>query len=106
MKRVGGFPHIQSARKGPGSLEDGIEFLKSYDIIVHPNCKHVIDELASYSYKTDKLTGEILPGSSLGHWRSRAGSDRKGRPPPFRSSLPRRDTRAGPSPGSDGGDLP
>jgi phage terminase large subunit len=56
-----GFPHIQPARKGPGSLEDGVEFLKSFDIVVHPSCKHVIDELSSYSYKTDKLTAEILP---------------------------------------------
>jgi phage terminase large subunit len=56
-----GYPHIQPARKGPGSIEDGIEFLKSFDIIVHPDCKHAIDELTSYSYKVDKLTGEVLP---------------------------------------------
>jgi len=56
-----GYPHIQGARKGPGSLEDGIEFLKSFDIVVHPRCTHTIDELTSYSYKVDKLTGEVLP---------------------------------------------
>lgn len=47
--------------KGKGSVEDGIEFLKSYDIVVHPGCKHTIDELSFYSYKTDKLTEEVLP---------------------------------------------
>jgi phage terminase large subunit len=52
---------IIPAIKGPGSLEDGIEFLKTYDIVVHPRCKHTADELAMYSYKTDPLTGEILP---------------------------------------------
>ena len=31
------------------------------DIVVHPCCKHVIDELTMYSYKTDDLTGKILP---------------------------------------------
>lgn len=56
-----GYPHIQGARKGPGSLEDGVEFLKSFDIIVHPDCRHASDELGAYSYKTDKLTGEVLP---------------------------------------------
>lgn len=56
-----GYPHIQPARKGPGSLEDGIEFLKSFDIVVHPRCVHTRDELSSYSYKVDKLTGEVLP---------------------------------------------
>lgn len=56
-----GYPHIQAARKGPGSIEDGIEFLKSFDIVVHPDCRHTIDELTLYSYKLDKLTGEVLP---------------------------------------------
>jgi len=56
-----GFPKIMSAVKGPGSLEDGIEWLKSFDIVVHPRCKHLIDELSSYSYETDALTGAVLP---------------------------------------------
>jgi phage terminase large subunit len=52
---------IDSARKGKGSIEDGVEFLKSYDIIIHERCKHAIYEFGSYSYKKDKLTGEPLP---------------------------------------------
>jgi phage terminase large subunit len=56
-----GFPKIVPAVKGPGSVEDGIEFLKSFDIVVHPRCRHVIDELTLYSYRTDRLTGEVLP---------------------------------------------
>jgi phage terminase large subunit len=56
-----GFPKIRAAIKGPKSLDEGVEFLKSFDIIVHPRCKHLIDELTLYSYKTDPLTGLILP---------------------------------------------
>lgn len=56
-----GFPRITNALKGPSSVMDGIEFLKSYDIVVHPRCRYLADELALYSFKTDKLTGEILP---------------------------------------------
>lgn len=56
-----GFPKVVAANKGPGSVEDGIEFLKSYDIVVHPRCRHTIDELTLYAFKTDKLTGEVLP---------------------------------------------
>ncbi len=52
---------VIAAIKGKGSLEDGIEFLKSFDIVVHPRCSHVADELALYAYKTDPLTGEVLP---------------------------------------------
>lgn len=56
-----GYPKINAAVKGAGSIEDGIEFLKSFDIVVHPRCKHLIDELTLYSFKTDKLTGAVLP---------------------------------------------
>lgn len=56
-----GFPRMESAKKGAGSVEEGIEFLRSYDIIVHPRCRHTIDELTTYSYKTDRLTDEVLP---------------------------------------------
>lgn len=56
-----GYPKLVPATKGQGSVEDGIEFLKSYDIVVHPNCRHTIDELTLYAYKTDPLTGEVLP---------------------------------------------
>jgi phage terminase large subunit len=56
-----GFPKILPAIKGARSLEEGIEFVKSFDIIVHPRCKHTIDELTLYSYKTDPLTNAILP---------------------------------------------
>lgn len=56
-----GFPKIMSAVKGAKSLEEGVEFLKSFDIVVHPRCKHLIDELTLYAYKTDKLTAQVLP---------------------------------------------
>jgi phage terminase large subunit len=56
-----GFPRIMAAVKGPKSIEDGIEWLKSFEIIVHPRCKHTIDELTLYSYKVDKKTDMVMP---------------------------------------------
>lgn len=56
-----GFPKIMPAVKGAKSVEDGIEWLKSFDIIVHPRCRHTIDELTAYSFKTDPMTGKVLP---------------------------------------------
>jgi phage terminase large subunit len=50
-----------SSVKGANSVNEGVEFLKGYDIIVHPRCKHVIDELATYSYEVDKKTDDVLP---------------------------------------------
>ena len=52
---------IRKSKKGKGSVEDGVEFLRSFEIIVHERCKHTIDELSLYAYKVDKHTGDILP---------------------------------------------
>lgn len=59
--RKHGFPKIQAAVKGARSVEEGIAFLQSFDIIVHPRCQHLIDELTLYSYKVDPLTDKVLP---------------------------------------------
>lgn len=56
-----GFPLIIPAIKGARSVEEGVEFLKSYDIVIHPRCEHLIGELTMYSWKTDPLTGLVLP---------------------------------------------
>lgn len=56
-----GLPKIQAAVKGARSVEEGVAFLQSYDIVVHPRCVHMIDELTLYSFKTDPLTGAVLP---------------------------------------------
>ena len=53
---------IRGADKWQGSIEDGIAYLKSFEmIVIHPRCKHAADEFRLYSYKTDKLTNEVLP---------------------------------------------
>ena len=59
--RKHGYPKMNSAVKGAKSVEEGVAFLQSFDIIVHPRCVKTIDELTLYSYKTDPLTGQVLP---------------------------------------------
>ena len=59
--RKNGFPKIMPAVKGAKSLEDGVSWLQSFDIVVHPRCVHTIDELTHYSYKVDALTDKVLP---------------------------------------------
>lgn len=53
--------NITPSIKGKDSVDDGIEFLKSYDIVIHPRCHHTIDEFLTYSWKTDPHTDEVLP---------------------------------------------
>ena len=53
---------IIGAEKGKGSVEDGIQFLRSFEkIIIHPRCKGSIDDFENYRWKRDKITDEILP---------------------------------------------
>lgn len=53
---------VTPAIKGPGSIEEGVRFLKSFDLVIHPRCNALLrSELENYSYKVDPLTGEILP---------------------------------------------
>jgi phage terminase large subunit len=59
--RSHGYPKMNAAQKGAHSVDEGIQFLQSFDIVVHPRCTHLIDELTLYSYKTDPLTGQVLP---------------------------------------------
>lgn len=56
-----GFPKMYAATKCANSAKDGIIFLQGLDIVVHPRCKNVIDELSTYSYKIDKYTDKVLP---------------------------------------------
>jgi len=56
-----GFKNIFPSVKGARSVEEGIEWLQSFEIIVHPRCKNAIQELTDYSYKIDKDTALVLP---------------------------------------------
>jgi phage terminase large subunit len=55
-----GYPRMSAAIKGANSLEEGVQFLQSFDIVVHPRCEHLIDELTHYAYKKDPDTDQIL----------------------------------------------
>jgi len=53
--------NVVPAKKGKDSVHDGVEFLKSFEIVCHERCKHAAYELGAYSYKTDRLSGDVLP---------------------------------------------
>jgi PBSX family phage terminase large subunit len=52
---------IEAAEKWSGSVEDGITIMKSYNIVIHPRCVNLIQEMRSYRYKIDRLTRDVLP---------------------------------------------
>lgn len=59
--RGNGYPKMVAAKKGAGSVEDGIAHLRGYTkIVIHPRCRHAIDESRLWSYKKNKA-GDVLP---------------------------------------------
>lgn len=66
-----GVPQAIGAPKWPGSVDDGIRFLRSFrEIVVHPRCTNTIREMRLYSYKVDRLTSDVLPVlvDANNHW--------------------------------------
>lgn len=60
--------NIIPAVKGAGSVQDGVAFLRGFEkIIIHPRCTHAATEARLWSYKTDRLTGDIKPDIMAGH---------------------------------------
>jgi phage terminase large subunit len=54
--------NVTACAKGKGSVEDGIAFLRSFErIIIHPESRHTQEEARLYSYKVDRLSGDVLP---------------------------------------------
>ena len=46
-----GFGGIRKANKGPGSIESGIDRIKSYEVYCSPFASNIIEEYYNYSYK-------------------------------------------------------
>lgn len=59
-----GLPMIKGVKKWSGSVEDGVEFLRSLDkIVIHTRCKKTQDEFKLYQYKKDRndeITRKII----------------------------------------------
>jgi phage terminase large subunit len=52
----------EAAVKGPGSVENGLQFLNNFDrIYIHPRCYYALEEAKKYRWKTDRMSGRILP---------------------------------------------
>ncbi|MHA2248615.1 MAG: PBSX family phage terminase large subunit [Candidatus Hodarchaeales archaeon] len=57
-----GYPRMESVKKSPGSVKDGVAHIRGYRrIVIHPRCKHAAEEARLWSYKKDAKTGDVLP---------------------------------------------
>jgi len=58
---------IEAVKKGAGSITMGLDWLKHWNIVVHPRCldqglpeENITDEFQLYKYKTDPATGKVV----------------------------------------------
>lgn len=57
-----GLPKSEAVKKWPGSVEDGIAFLRAFKrIVIHERCVETAREARLYSHKVDRLSGDVLP---------------------------------------------
>jgi phage terminase large subunit len=52
--------NVEGAKKGPGSVRAGINWLQSYQIVIDPDCENMREEARLYSWQTDKITKKRL----------------------------------------------
>lgn len=63
-----GVSHIRASKKGPGSINAGIQYIQNFEIIIDPHCVNFITEINNYKWKKDKFgkpTGQ--PEDSYNH---------------------------------------
>ena len=63
-----GYRGCVAAEAWPGSVKDGVERLRSFErIVIHPRCLNAMREARAWSWKTDRLTGDVLPQLASGN---------------------------------------
>lgn len=66
--REAGLYHVRAARKGKDSVNNGIQYIQDYEIIVHPRCVNFITEISNYTWAEDKFGAKInVPIDDFNH---------------------------------------
>lgn len=54
-----GLSNIKAARKGKDSINNGIDYLQDFKIIIHPRCVNTLTEISNYTWDKDKFGKKI-----------------------------------------------
>ena len=49
-----GLQNIRAARKGRDSVNNGIDFIQDYHIVIHPRCASFLTEISNYTWDADR----------------------------------------------------
>ena len=55
-----GLVNIKAARKGKDSVNNGIDYLQDFHLVIHPRCVNFLTEIGNYSWDKDNKTGKVL----------------------------------------------
>lgn len=58
-----GLRRLEAAKKGKDSINNGIQFIQNFEIIIHPRCVNFLTEISQYQWEKDKfgrLTGKPI----------------------------------------------
>jgi phage terminase large subunit len=54
-----GLRRIEAAKKGKDSINNGIQFIQNFEIIIHPRCVNFLTEVSNYTWDKDKFGNQI-----------------------------------------------
>jgi len=54
-----GLRRIEAAKKGKDSINNGIQFIQNFEIIIHPRCTNFLTEISNYTWDKDKFGNQI-----------------------------------------------
>lgn len=50
---------VSGAAKGKDSINNGIQFIQDFEIIIHPRCVHFLTEISNYTWDKDKFNNKL-----------------------------------------------
>lgn len=63
-----GLRHIRAARKGRDSVNNGVQFIQGYEILVHPRCVNFLREISNYAWDADRFGTRLnRPADAFNH---------------------------------------
>lgn len=54
-----GLQRVRASRKGQGSINNGIDYIQGFKIIIHPKCVNFLTEISNYTWDEDKFGQKI-----------------------------------------------
>ena len=54
-----GIPHIRAARKGKDSVNNGIDYIQDFKLVIHPRCVHFLTEISNYTWDENQFGKKI-----------------------------------------------